>query len=1213
MARIARLAGTTALLLLSALPLAAQIRASPESAPSDCDDWKAGSLSRFFQSATVADVDSCLRAGADIDTRDDANRTPLHWASLHAQSPDLLAFLLAAGADIHARDWGHVTPLHEAAQNRNPDIATALVEAGADVNARDARDRTPLHAAWGNPNPAVVHTLLELGADRLARDDRGTVADPAHCEYWNTPNFARVADTLAVKGCMESGADLLARKEVDSSPFGEKGGNTPLHHAARYGAVANVALFLNAGVEVDVRNGGGQTPLHLAASNENPAVAALLLEAGADVDAREEFTEERYASTGVAPNHNRTPLHYAASNPNSAVAAMLLEAGAAVNPRDGDAQTPLHRAAGSNNAAVATLLLAAGAEVNARDVDGVTPLLLAGSWGGGGRFRNPALADALLDAGADASIVAGYWGRSALHSAVIMGGHDAEAAVRLVAGLLQAGADPDGRADGGHTPLHYAARLKSQALITTLLAAFPDVNARDEDARAPLHVAAESAEDAAAVEALLQAGAEVDARDSNGETPLHLAVGASVRWADGILLWIFRRPGGTGGPQANPAVLALLRAGADVNARNHAGDTPLHHAVSQGNPFHVAVLLNAGADVNALNESGDSPLHEAASRRATAEEVPSGAEIVTALFDAGADLNARNAMGETPLHVAGKVYNPSVRARLLELGADGEARDHLGRNAGSPVCEWPDAQFINHAPPESVQGCLAFGADVNAQDENGNTPLHFVAGATRPNYFASTLIGILAEAGSDVNARDARGDTPLHRAASNARHDLAAALLAAGADPDARDESGRAALHRAVRAWIEPVPVPIVSTLVDAGASLDAVDDEGRTPLHMALDRGMGAVVERLLEHGGDWASRVEINHAAGATHCGRWNTPAFFRIATAGVVAACIRQGADVNVRLEGRTWTRPAGGPAPLHLAAQWTRDPAVIPVLVRSGANVNARDDRNNAPLHLAVRHNPDPAVAAALLEAGAEVNAWATGFFIDYGWDYTPLHEAVVHKNPDVTATLLQAGADVHAGVGFHPRDRRGVTPIHAAAARADDPVTISLLVRAGADVNVPTNNGHTPLHEAAATNNNPAIIETLVEAGADVNARAAGGRTPLHMAAAGNSNPAVVSALLKAGAGLHALTATGSTALLEAASGNRNPAVLESLVGAGANVGDRDELGRTPLHVAALRNAGVFPALLRLGADLTARDDAGGTPLDYARTNKALQGLEVVWR
>ncbi len=1215
MARITTLAATTALFLLSALPVAAQNRASPESNPPDCDHWNAGNLRGFFESATAEDITFCLEAGADIGARDDWNRTPLHWASLHAESPNLLTLLLAAGADIHARDWGLVTPLHEAAQNPNPDIITALVEAGADVNTRDARDRTPLHAAWGNPNSAIVHTLLELGADRLARDDRGTIADPTHCEYWNTPNFARVADTVAVKGCMESGADLLARKEVGPSPVGEKGGNTPIHHAAQHSDVANVALILDAGVEVDVRNGGGQTPLHLAASNENPSVAALLLEAGADVNAREEFIEERYGRTGVAPNHNRTPLHYAASNTNTTVAAMLLDAGAVVDPRDGDGRTPLHFAAESNNAPVGNLLLAAGAAVNVRDVDGVTPLLLAGSWGGGGRFRNPALAEALLDAGGDASIVAGYWGRSALHSAVIMGGHDAEAAVRLVARLLQAGADPDVRADAGHTPLHYAARLKSEALITTLLGAFPDVVARDEDERTPLHVAAESARDATAVEALLQAGAEVDARDSNGETPLHLAVGASVRWADGIFLWHFRWPGETGGPLANPAVLALLRAGADVNARNRAANTPLHHAVSQGNPLHVAALLNAGADANALNESGDSPLHLAASRRATAEEVPSGAEIVTALFDAGADLNARNAMGETPLHVAGKVYNPSVWARLLELGANAEARDHLGRIAGAPVCEWPDAHFINHAPPESVQGCMAFGVDVNAQNENGNTTLHLVAGATRPNYFASARIGMLAEASADVNARDARGGTPLHRAAANAQHDLAAALLAAGADPDARDESGRTALHRAVGARIEPDVAPMVSMLVDAGAAVDAVDDEGRTPLHMALDRGLGAVVELLVEDGGDWASRVEIDHVAGATHCGRWNTRAFFRVATAGVVAACIRQGADVNVRLEGRTWVSPAGGPAPLHVAAQWTRDPAVIPVLVRSGADVNARDDRNNVPLHLAVRHNPDPAVAVALLEAGAEVNAWATGFFIDAGWDYTPLHEAVAHKNPDVTATLLQEGADVHA-VGYRPQNPGRMSPIHAihaAAARADDPVTISLLVRAGADVNARTNNGQTPLHEAAATNNNPAIIEALVEAGADVNARAAGGRTPLHVAAAGNTNPAMVVALLEAGADLRTRTATGSTPLLEAASGNPNPAVLEALVAAGADVNQRGELGRTPLHLAALGNPGVFPPLLRLGGDLTARDDAGGTPLDYARTNRALQGLDIVWR
>ena len=125
MARIGPLAGTTALFLLLALPVDAQDRPSPESDPSDCDDWKAGDLRSFFESATAEDTRLCLEAGADIGARDNGNRTPLHWASLYAADGGVLAVLLAAGADIHARDWGHITPLHEAASgNRNPDIVT---------------------------------------------------------------------------------------------------------------------------------------------------------------------------------------------------------------------------------------------------------------------------------------------------------------------------------------------------------------------------------------------------------------------------------------------------------------------------------------------------------------------------------------------------------------------------------------------------------------------------------------------------------------------------------------------------------------------------------------------------------------------------------------------------------------------------------------------------------------------------------------------------------------------------------------------------------------------------------------------------------------------------------------------------------------------------------------------------------------------------------
>ena len=53
----------------------------------------------------------------------------------------------------------------------------------------------------------------------------------------------------------------------------------------------------------------------------------------------------------------------------------------------------------------------------------------------------------------------------------------------------------------------------------------------------------------------------------------------------------------------------LLKNGADVNAKNKDGDTPLHHAARNSNYNTVEVLLKNGADVNAKNKNGDTPLH----------------------------------------------------------------------------------------------------------------------------------------------------------------------------------------------------------------------------------------------------------------------------------------------------------------------------------------------------------------------------------------------------------------------------------------------------------------------------------------------------------------------------------------------------------------------------------------------------------------------------
>jgi len=328
----------------------------------------------------------------------------------------------------------------------------------------------------------------------------------------------------------------------------------------------------------------------------------------------------------------------------------------------------------------------------------------------------------------------------------------------------------------------------------------------------------------------------------------------------------------------------------------------------------------------------------------------------------------------------------------------------------------------------------------------------------------------------------------------------------------------------------------MVSLLVRAGAAVDARDERGRTPLHDALDGGNPAAFEALVRLGADPTLRDENGDAPDPTSCRRWNTKVFLTLAGADVVADCIRQGADVAE--EPRRGHRD--GTTPLHLAARWARDPAVISAMVHAGADVNARDDFNYAPLHLAARHNDNPAIASALLDAGADVDAWRTGYSVDNGWDYTPLHDATKNLNPAIAAALLEAGANANA------RGWEGRTPLHLAAARACGPAVIHMLAGAGADPNVRADEGQTPLHEAAKTNDNPAVIAAVLEAGADVNVPAGDGWTPLHTAAK-EANPAVVAVLLEAGADVNARARDGDTPLHVAARWNTDPTVLELLV------------------------------------------------------------------
>ena len=420
-------------------------------------------------------------------------------------------------------------------------------------------------------------------------------------------------------------------------------------------------------------------------------------------------------------------------------------------------------------------------------------------------------------------------------------------------------------------------------------------------------------------------------------------------------------------------------------------------------------------------------------------------EEATACLGAGLDVEAR---------AVGLNENPAVVEALLAAGADVEARD----NGLTPL----HFAARSNENPAVVEALLAAGADPTAQALR--LAIHYNENPA--------VVEVLLAAGADPTAAVGYSDTPLHLAARyNANPAVVEALLAAGAGVDARDNGGSLPLHLAARYNANPA---VVEALLAAGADPAAQDDNGRTPLYMAA-RYNANPVDALLA-------------ALDAERCEIWNTRGFFRTATVADVTACMATGADVAVR--------DNNGNTPLHLAARYNANPAVVEALLAAGADPPTVQAVNTL-LHLAAGSNANPAVVEALLAAGADVEARDND-------GNTPLHMAS-RNTVSVIRALLAAGARLDA------RNMSGGMPLHSAADRAIfGRSAIEILLQAGARLDARDGDGNTPLHLAANTTLSAnadrmyvrragEAIEALLDAGANPTARNAAGETPWDLA------------------------------------------------------------------------------------------------------------------
>ena len=410
-------------------------------------------------------------------------------------------------------------------------------------------------------------------------------------------------------------------------------------------------------------------------------------------------------------------------------------------------------------------LLQRSVDVNLPQVDGITALHWAAY------HDEVKLAETLLQAGADATALSRY-GVTPLSLACTNGN------VVMVELFLDAGADPNTTLPGGETVVMTAARTGQVGAVRALLARGADAHAK-EDRRGQTALMWAAAEGhTAVVEVLLEIGADFRTPLESGFTPLLFAV------REGRI----------------DVVRALLAAGADVNTTVQytgesesvpggrmlpKGASPVLVAVMNAHFELAAMLLDADADPNAA-EPGYTMLHAVAKVRKPGvgdnNPAPDGSgsmtslEFVRKLAAHGADVNARmtrranlnntrfNEKGATPFMLAALTADAGYMKTLVELGADPELRNDenstaLMAAAGLGTRSPGEDAGTEAEVLEAMQVALELGADVNAVDNNFETPMHGAAYKNLPK-----AVEFLAEHGADIeiwNQQNKFGWTPL--------------------------------------------------------------------------------------------------------------------------------------------------------------------------------------------------------------------------------------------------------------------------------------------------------------------------------------------------------------------------------------------------------------------------------------------------------------------
>ncbi|XP_065839304.1 ankyrin-3-like isoform X1 [Oscarella lobularis] len=550
----------------------------------------------------------------------------------------------------------------------------------------------------------------------------------------------------------------------------DKSGSTGFLHAACYGFVEGVDLFVERGCNIEAKSDLGNGALALACLGGHLEMVKKLIEMGFSVN---ETHQNDYIS-----------LHCACDRGHVAIATYLIENGANIEAENKFGRTPFLLACYLQRVGVVDLLISKGCNIYAKDKDGDGALALASLKG------NVKLAEKLIRLGLDVN-EAHSDGYTSLHWACEKGHLD------LAQFLIQNCANLEIESKSGYTPFLvacncervgvvdlliskgcniYAKRKRGDGalamaswrgnvkLAEKLIRLGLDVNEAQVFCKTSLHWAAQNGHLELA-EFLIKNGANLEVEDENGSTPILLS--AAVGNFDLLDM--------------------LISKGCDVQAKNKVGNGVLGIASANGRVEMVKKLLKMRFSQFETDYFGRTSLHWAATYNER--------EVAEVLIERGANVEAKDKRGRTPFLRAVLYGHNEFANFLLSKGCNRHAIDHKGHGALALACiekhyetaEWllskfndQDINSVLHLAAQSdddriVSLLISNGADIEVQDEWGCTPL-----VTAIEFGSDNVIDFLLKEGCNMYAKTKKGEFVLDVAIMGGRLDLFHRVVKAG-------------------------------------------------------------------------------------------------------------------------------------------------------------------------------------------------------------------------------------------------------------------------------------------------------------------------------------------------------------------------------------------------------------------------------------------------